>query len=563
MDLDEILGDFSPCGSESMARPRVLPGRSCTFPGVKGLFSPEAGVMSPVTNLTLNLNNLTGLGSHCDTPKRKLGMSLKSESPSLMRTDSTESSDAGLCLDSPSPLDPVLINDSFERAILESGKVIKDTSLPIRRINSLPGKLLGASPSLKNISNSLDLGVSKLTEKSSVPEEDKENEVFVFKRPSSRPASRLRLRTCNAGNEKETLAQRPNSAPALMFSTPEKEDPVLESESPVLLHRSSLTFCMNNEEEDDGFMDILDEEDLKNDSDIPYGMENLLNAPLVKHEESDSDMIIRSKCRRLFRSPSMPSRAIRPVLKRMDRPEDDDTPVKTKRRKSVTGCVIEEKPKEEEPKMRLGRSKSFCHDQIENILDNDQRELIGDFSKAYLLKTIEGRHQDLKYITPEMMMAVLSGKFKSLVERYLIIDCRYPYEYEGGHIKGAINLPMEQDVEDYLLKKPIVPLNEEKRVILIFHCEFSSERGPRMCRFTREKDRMKNEYPHLHYPELYILKGGYKDFFPKYQVHCEPQGYRPMHHEDFKEDLKKFRTKSRTWAGEKSKRELYNRLKNL
>jgi hypothetical protein len=36
-----------------------------------------------------------------------------------------------------------------------------------------------------------------------------------------------------------------------------------------------------------------------------------------------------------------------------------------------------------------------------------------------------------------------------------------------------------------------------------------------------------------------------------------------MHHEDFKEDLKKFRTKSRTWAGEKSKREMYSRLKKL
>jgi len=36
-----------------------------------------------------------------------------------------------------------------------------------------------------------------------------------------------------------------------------------------------------------------------------------------------------------------------------------------------------------------------------------------------------------------------------------------------------------------------------------------------------------------------------------------------MHHEDFKEDLKRFRTKSRTWAGEKSKRELYSRLKKL
>lgn len=47
------------------------------------------------------------------------------------------------------------------------------------------------------------------------------------------------------------------------------------------------------------------------------------------------------------------------------------------------------------------------------------------------------------------------------------------------------------------------------------------------------------------------------------QTHCEPQDYRPMHHEDFKEDLRKFRLKSRTWAGERSKQELYSRLKNF
>lgn len=46
--------------------------------------------------------------------------------------------------------------------------------------------------------------------------------------------------------------------------------------------------------------------------------------------------------------------------------------------------------------------------------------------------------------------------------------------------QGAVNLPMEQDVEEFLLKKPIVPFDASKRVIVIFHCEFSSERGPRM-----------------------------------------------------------------------------------
>ncbi|NXG72864.1 MPIP2 phosphatase, partial [Baryphthengus martii] len=247
-------------------------------------------------------------------------------------------------------------------------------------------------------------------------------------------------------------------------------------------------------------------------------------------------------CRQLFRSPSMPSSVIRPILKRINRPHDRDTPVKSKRRKSVAGTPSEEVVVEP---VGGGEAASFCHEEIKNLLDNDHRELIGDFSKAYLLQTVEGKHQDLKYISPEMMVAVLTGQFSSLIESCVIVDCRYPYEYEGGHIKGAVNLPLERDVEEFLLKKPIVPFDASKRVILIFHCEFSSERGPRMCRFVREKDRACNEYPQLHYPELYVLKGGYREFFPQYQSHCEPQDYRPMHHEDFKEDLRKFRMKSR------------------
>ncbi|KAM3821000.1 LOW QUALITY PROTEIN: M-phase inducer phosphatase 1-like [Vipera latastei] len=132
-----------------------------------------------------------------------------------------------------------------------------------------------------------------------------------------------------------------------------------------------------------------------------------------------------------------------------------------------------------------------------------------------------------------------------------------------GLVTGAINLPMEEDVEDFLLKRPIVS-SGGKRVVVVFHCEFSSERAPRMCRFVRERDRLGNQYPSLHYPELYILKGGYKDFFVKCKPYCEPQSYRPMHHKDFKDDLlRRFRTRSRTWAGEKSKREHYSRLKKL
>lgn len=33
------------------------------------------------------------------------------------------------------------------------------------------------------------------------------------------------------------------------------------------------------------------------------------------------------------------------------------------------------------------------------------------------------------------MEAALTGQFDHLIERIIIIDCRYPYEFEGGHIK--------------------------------------------------------------------------------------------------------------------------------
>ncbi|KAL8164677.1 UNVERIFIED_CONTAM: hypothetical protein K2H54_001863 [Gekko kuhli] len=275
-----------------------------------------------------------------------------------------------------------------------------------------------------------------------------------------------------------------------------------------------------------------------------------------------------------FKKPTRP--ASRSSLR--DSPLDGEQDTSAQRQKSASGFMNDEempfgmaslwtaplvmKTRQETQGQALVEAPLSSPTEIENILDSDPRDLIGDFSKGYLFHTVDGKHQDLKYIDPEMMVAVLNGSFARFIKECMIIDCRYPYEYEGGHIKGAVNLHMEEDVEDFLLKKPIVS-PDHRRVIVVFHCEFSSERGPRMCRFVRERDRLGNEYPNLHYPELYVLKGGYKDFFLKCRSYCEPQAYRPMHHEDFREDLRKFRTKSRTWAGEKSKRELYSRLKKL
>lgn len=47
------------------------------------------------------------------------------------------------------------------------------------------------------------------------------------------------------------------------------------------------------------------------------------------------------------------------------------------------------------------------------------------------------------------------------------------------------------------------------------------------------------------------------------QVQCEPESYRTMMDEDFREDLRTCRLRSRSWAGERSKRSMYSRLKKL
>lgn len=88
-----------------------------------------------------------------------------------------------------------------------------------------------------------------------------------------------------------------------------------------------------------------------------------------------------------------------------------------------------------------------------------------------------------------------------------------------------------------------------KRVIIIFHCEFSSERGPTLLKFLRNQDRILNEniYPHLFYPELYLLEGGYKLFYENHKAFCEPQTYKPMLHAEHTDDYKHFRAKAKSW----------------
>uniref|UniRef100_T1JL22 M-phase inducer phosphatase n=1 Tax=Strigamia maritima TaxID=126957 RepID=T1JL22_STRMM len=275
----------------------------------------------------------------------------------------------------------------------------------------------------------------------------------------------------------------------------------------------------------------------------------------VKESKVDEPYKGRNCIRGLFRDPSDPDK--RPKNKRTESSRTlTDTPQQESKRRKAFSLTSTRKPSlsvDINPMEKFSRC--YSESEATNImkavqLSSENPDLIGDFTRPYVLPLIESKHQDLKSISVETLNRVLNGDFTSQIKKHIVIDCRFPYEYEGGHIKGAINIYSKEMLEQEFLQQL---QTDSKFVVLIFHCEFSSERGPSMSRFLRNKDRETNEYPNLHYPEIYVLNGGYKAFFECCKELCEPQSYKPMLHADHEEELKIFRTKSKTWIKEEKK----------
>ncbi|KAL2757362.1 hypothetical protein ACRALDRAFT_2039809 [Sodiomyces alcalophilus JCM 7366] len=128
-------------------------------------------------------------------------------------------------------------------------------------------------------------------------------------------------------------------------------------------------------------------------------------------------------------------------------------------------------------------------------------------------------------IDKETLVNVLDGKYSEHFDHKMIIDCRFEYEYDGGHIDGAVNYNSKELLSSQLFRHPM-----EGRTLLIFHCEYSVHRAPLMARHVRSEDRAVNaeHYPKLTYPEVYILEGGYSTFFAEYRLRCYPQNYVEM-----------------------------------
>lgn len=114
---------------------------------------------------------------------------------------------------------------------------------------------------------------------------------------------------------------------------------------------------------------------------------------------------------------------------------------------------------------------SATTESLDSIMDID------DTPRLQLPHFVSGE-ESLPRITKDTMVAVLDGKYGQCYNESIVVDCRFEYEFKGGHIDGAININDKEELANRLFETSV-----SKRTLLIFHCEYSAHRAPIMYVF--------------------------------------------------------------------------------
>jgi rhodanese-related sulfurtransferase len=131
-------------------------------------------------------------------------------------------------------------------------------------------------------------------------------------------------------------------------------------------------------------------------------------------------------------------------------------------------------------------------------------------------------------ISTSTVKSVLDGKYSD--KHTAIIDCRFAYEFHGGHIPGAVNFPPGeiQNLVEYLFGlNGLIAAHQKQqaKLLIIMHCEFSQCRAPRMAAELLRHSTLTGRSQQI---EVYVMKGGYSEFYSLYPEVCEPRGYLAM-----------------------------------
>lgn len=140
-------------------------------------------------------------------------------------------------------------------------------------------------------------------------------------------------------------------------------------------------------------------------------------------------------------------------------------------------------PGVQRPKGKVRRTLSMF-EHAQDVMQEDAKDEEGrlnpspraaDPGEGSYLPCFSVKDDPLRRITRETLCDVLDDRYKEHYDDCVIVDCRFEYEYEGGHISGAVNLNSIDTLEDRFFARPL-----DRRQLIVFHCEYSAHRAPRM-----------------------------------------------------------------------------------
>lgn len=102
----------------------------------------------------------------------------------------------------------------------------------------------------------------------------------------------------------------------------------------------------------------------------------------------------------------------------------------------------------------------------------------------------------------------------------ILLDCRFDYEYFGGHLVGAIKCETRQDIENVFTKYE----HDVEKAFLI-HCEFSICRAPRAANYLA----CLYKFYTGRSPKIYVMKGGYSKFYREHKHDAKSFGIFEIH----------------------------------
>ncbi|EAX91346.1 Rhodanese-like domain containing protein [Trichomonas vaginalis G3] len=177
---------------------------------------------------------------------------------------------------------------------------------------------------------------------------------------------------------------------------------------------------------------------------------------------------------------------------------------------------------------------NFEMDDFSQVQENVPQGPIPISSNSYVVPSI----------TVDIAAQIIKGNYKKFFEQVIVVDCRYKYEYDGGHICHAINLITYEKLLELYQKY------QKVKTCFIFHCEYSTNRGPTWTSIFRDIDRTRNKmiYPKLTFEHVYLIEGGYKAFYSKYESLCSG-GYTSME-QDGSLDLSNLKKAKRIYKSE-------------